>query len=80
MPMQMDFTELPSPIPGTRTWGSLRAKKGYVIFEDGGEYTASYRRVDQGSKTVTVYIIDYKDRVKTFEEAVKACIHADNEQ
>lgn len=79
--MKMDFTELPSPIPNTRTWGSLGAKKGYVIIEDAGEYTASYRRVDlERSRTVTVHIINYDDRVKTFEEAVIACISADNEQ
>lgn len=78
--MKMDFTELPSPIPNTRTWSALRAKKGYLILEDAGEYTVSYRRVDlDKERTVTVYIIDYDSRVKTFEEAVKACMLADNE-
>jgi hypothetical protein len=76
----MNFKELPSPIPNSRTWGALEAKKGYVIFEDEGKFTASYRRVDMGVKTVTVYIIDYADRVDTFEEAVLACEQADKEQ
>lgn len=76
----MKFSPLSSPFPNTKVWGALNEKKGYVIFEDAGRFTASYRRVGQGKKTVTVYVVSHENGVGSLEEAIAACERADNEQ
>lgn len=73
----MIFDRLPVGFQGLNIWGSISGKKKFVIVEDHGEFTASFRKF--GGSTTT-HIIDYDNRVKSFDIAKAACEEVNKNQ